>query len=507
MVAQDSRAQALYQAFYTKSTPIVDFMLAQLQLQPEDKVLEPCGGDGVFVDAILDKGFSNQIDVCELNADAYLGLKNKYELHENVSVKHTDTLLDENLRLIAEIGGGYDKIIANPPYGAWQEIEKRNVLKKIFPGHYVKESYALFLIRAIDLLKNKGCLVFIIPDTFLDIHRHSALREKILKQGRIKAIALFPSNFFPNVNFGYANLAILTFEKNDSAKKCIENQIKILSNFAKVEQLNNYANSSVKATVLQQKKVLQTDNYSFMLSDNDSLSEVIQASKLSVGDIANCVTGIYSGNDKAFLRAISHEIKFASKYPLIESKSIFKGVLQATEKTNGIKGEACFLPILKGGNVRFVKPDNWYLEWSEWAINHYKTDNKARFQNSNYYFKNGVGVPMVRSSSITGALINNRVFDQSIVGVFPKDENNLFLLLAFFNSKTCNKLINALNSTVNSSANYIKRIPFIMPKAEVIREIDATVEAIVSNLKQDTPLPIIELEERINSIFLSLYGF
>ena len=41
-----------YQAFYTKSTPIVDYMVSKLSLQASDKIFEPCGGDGVFVEAI-----------------------------------------------------------------------------------------------------------------------------------------------------------------------------------------------------------------------------------------------------------------------------------------------------------------------------------------------------------------------------------------------------------------------------------------------------------------------
>ena len=43
-----------YQAFYTKSTPIVEYMVDKLLLNQSDKIFVPCGGDGVFVEAILD---------------------------------------------------------------------------------------------------------------------------------------------------------------------------------------------------------------------------------------------------------------------------------------------------------------------------------------------------------------------------------------------------------------------------------------------------------------------
>ena len=38
-----------YQVFYTKSIPIVDYMVEKLSIQENDKIFKPCGGDGVFV--------------------------------------------------------------------------------------------------------------------------------------------------------------------------------------------------------------------------------------------------------------------------------------------------------------------------------------------------------------------------------------------------------------------------------------------------------------------------
>ena len=59
-----------YQAFYTKSTPIVDYMVSKLLLNPSDKIFEPCGGDGVFVEAILETNKFAHIDICELNTNS-----------------------------------------------------------------------------------------------------------------------------------------------------------------------------------------------------------------------------------------------------------------------------------------------------------------------------------------------------------------------------------------------------------------------------------------------------
>ena len=175
--AQDTR---IYQSFYTKSTSIVEYMVAQLQCSPGDTVLEPCSGDGVFIDAILAHHPIRQFDICELDEYAYKTLCSKYASLPHIRIRNCDTLLDEEMIVKSRIGVKYDKIIGNPPYGAWLDYAKRLLLKKIYPGLYVKETYALFLYRCIELLKNDGILSFIIPDTFLNLHLHQSLSLYIL---------------------------------------------------------------------------------------------------------------------------------------------------------------------------------------------------------------------------------------------------------------------------------------------------------------------------------------
>lgn len=43
-----------YQAYYTKSNPILNYMTGMLHFKPHDLILDPCGGDGVFIDKILE---------------------------------------------------------------------------------------------------------------------------------------------------------------------------------------------------------------------------------------------------------------------------------------------------------------------------------------------------------------------------------------------------------------------------------------------------------------------
>jgi phospholipid N-methyltransferase len=495
-----------YQAFYTKSTPIVDYMVRKLNLKTTDKIFEPCGGDGVFIDAIVsDNEFAN-IDVCELNESAFKTLISKFSSYHTIKVRQCDTLLDNDLIFNSGFGGVYDKIIANPPYGAWQELDKRAALKKIYSDLYVKETYALFLYRCIELLKDDGILSFIIPDTFLNLHMHKAIRKHILTKARILELALFPSSFFPGVNFGYANLSIITLQKTKNLNDNLNNEFKVLNSFKTVEQLANINENELKVFSFTQKEILSNPDHAFLISDNTDIALAINNSKLKVGDIANCVTGFYSGDDKTFLQVNSPDLKNGKNYDLVEVNSVNRNYENISDILDGIEGEKHFLPIVKGGNVKFLKPEGWFMNWSKKAVTHYKRDKKSRFQNSQYYFKYGIGVPMISSSSITASLIENKLFDQSIVGIFPKDKALTFYLLAFFNSPTCNKLIRTINPSVNNPANYIKKIPFFQPTDKQLKHIDKTVGEIINSIKK-TGSYNEELEKELNEIIKTVYGF
>ena len=77
----------IYQAYYTKSDPILEYMVGMLGIKPNDSILEPCGGDGAFVDKILDYIRDVDIDVLELNSKSVGLLENKYSDCQRVNIK------------------------------------------------------------------------------------------------------------------------------------------------------------------------------------------------------------------------------------------------------------------------------------------------------------------------------------------------------------------------------------------------------------------------------------
>ena len=110
---------------------------------------------------------------------------------------------------------------------------------------------------------------------------------------------------------------------------------------------------------------------------------------------------------------------------------------------------------------------------------------------------------MVKSKKIKSNLIENQVFDQSVVGVFPKDPNLLYYLLGFFNTDVFNTIVHTINPTANNSSNYIKKVPVIVNE-DGINYINGLVEQLV-NIKRETTKIDAEIEREIEAYFNDIY--
>ncbi|WP_313573736.1 Eco57I restriction-modification methylase domain-containing protein [Brevundimonas sp.] len=76
----------------------------------------------------------------------------------------------------------YDVIVGNPPWGAELEGWSPQAVEERFPqGGEEKDSYALFVIRAWEMLRPGGMLAFIIPNSWLTVDGYTAFRAWLLR--------------------------------------------------------------------------------------------------------------------------------------------------------------------------------------------------------------------------------------------------------------------------------------------------------------------------------------
>ena len=489
-----SRHRDPLRAFYTNDDRLVDFMVQLLELEDQADCLEPAAGDGCFVRGILRRNIAVNVEAWELSTEATRTLHDAFSGFDNVRIKHGNFLTSQNEALFAAT---YDRVIANPPYGAWQEPSLRSQLKRLFPGLYVKETYGLFLAKSFERLRHGGRLVFIVPETFLFIHRQQGLREELLRNGTISSIDIIPSSLFPGVSFGYARLSIIVIERRSPSP----GHRFLIRHSSSMGELTSFGGRSFEVT---QASILLRHSSALPVEGVGGPMAFVDSAALRLGDLADCVTGFYSGCDGRFLRVCSPTARGSNRYPALDHALLFDG--DRMPPLDGIRSRRCFVPILKGGGHRFLKPLTWAIDWSCSAVTHYRSDPKARFQNSRFYFKRGIGLPMVSSTKANAAIIHaESLFDQSIVGVFPKNPAHFWFLLVLLNSPTCFRLLRLLNPSANNSAKYVRELPVVLPRTEKrLLAVSAKAEAYVTGLASGAA-PDSTVERSLNEFVAELY--
>lgn len=459
-----------FRAYYTNDQDLVRYMVDLLAPLPHERCLEPCAGSGLFINELTARQPSLKIDAIEIASAAVVLLRRRFQDRERVRVLQGDYLAMDAPELCSV---EYDKIVANPPYGAWQTPARRSELKVAYPDLYVKESATLFLAKAISSLKIGGRAVFILPETFLFSHSHRPLRKRILQNCAVESIDVFPSALFPGVKFGYARLSILSLRRVQSTvgHRCV---IRCSNSTAELVEQRG------RSSEYEQVTISNTSELAFPVNGS-SLRAISETTAVqTLGELANCVTGFYSGDDAQFLRRAPANPRYSNRYPLVPEEAVSD---RGVPSLSGLAGPCHFIPVVKGGGYSYLKPNLWYMNWSESAVRHYKSDRKARFQNSNFYFRKGIGFPMVSSGGARATVIlPHQLFDQSIVGIFPKDDGHFGFLLSYLNSSVAWHLLRQINPSTNNSAKYMRRLPVSLPTAHELEWFSNIVNSYISHL-------------------------
>ena len=167
---------------YTKRT-IADYMVGLFSIKSLSRVLDPCFGHGVFIQSLLEKT-DFLIDGVEIDRESYSQFDNPFP--ERCSLKNCDFFDIENM---------YDGIIMNPPYVRQEEL---NALKPLGVSKQKLQSscglmtisgkanlYMYFILRAILLLRDRGELIAIFPNSWMNTPVGKQFYEQMCHYGCI----------------------------------------------------------------------------------------------------------------------------------------------------------------------------------------------------------------------------------------------------------------------------------------------------------------------------------
>lgn len=339
--------------------------LFEFILNNPDTILEPSIGQGDLIQFVRNKNPNITFDMYEI--DKSIQLLNEIDKEKII---YSDFMKEE-------IKKKYKTIIGNPPY---VRTKKGNL-------------YIDFTEKCLNLLKEDGELIFIVPSDFFKLTSACKLLNKMLLKGTFTHI-FHPHNekMFENASI---DIIIFRYYKNDKIKKEVlyNNIEKLIVNnnglitFMKKEENNNFSKSLFKDYF---------DIYVGIVSGKD---EVYKNKELGNIEVLN-------GENKI------EKYIYIENFPC-ENEDINNYLL--THKTKLIERK-----------IRKFNENNWY-EWG--ALRNIKNINKDVGKECIYLYN------LTRKSNV--AFIDKvKYFGGSLIMLKPKKECNLNLIVSYLNSDT-----------------------------------------------------------------------
>jgi len=178
--------------------------------------------------------------------------------------------------------GGFDCIIGNPPYGAFYGKFIKHYLSEFYKLPIpICDTYLLFILKALKLLKNNSILSMIVPSTWLYMSQFEKFRKNIIENYTINEIQLFKKPVFEQATVETC-IILLKNQKSEtnSIYKFIEN-IEVPHLF------------KTKISECLQNDIIEINNSNLIINKNNSvLYTKILLNKPKLKDIALIVCGL-----------------------------------------------------------------------------------------------------------------------------------------------------------------------------------------------------------------------
>lgn len=208
--------------------------------------------------------------------------------------------------------GGFDVVIGNPPYGVKFNKEEKKLLRDIYPETQFKiDSYSLFVLEAMVVLKDNGYLSYIIPSTLMDNFFEENVRAKLLQKYSVDLIVELSDKVFDTATVHSMILGV--------ANKMNGNDYLIRTS-TKKHLTTEYEDIPKSFFEKQPQKTFALRNYQFK-----DILEKLHFESTTFENVIDLRQAIKSGNDKKY---ILNEKTNENYKPILGGKHIQKWLIK-----------------------------------------------------------------------------------------------------------------------------------------------------------------------------------
>ena len=277
-------------SFYTGYEIAQDFV-SKLDFSCNQTILDPSCGSGSFLfnsNASPEQIFGIDNDpVAVMIAKFNYFIKFPNANYPNIFCEDFFVWFDKNK------GKKFDYLIGNPPYGATLDLS--NITSDYLNSG---ESFSYFIEFGCKLLNKNGVLKYLLPESILNVKKHSDVRKFILEQTNLKKIKRYKSKFSGVMSDVY----MLEIDLGKKTKNVI---------------FTNDKTIEIPKTIF---KNLKNNIFTYLTEQDISITEKIL--KIKGYDLSESIfgLGVVTGNNKIHL----HQIPTTESEPIYTGKEVIK---------------------------------------------------------------------------------------------------------------------------------------------------------------------------------------
>ncbi|MFM2006763.1 MAG: hypothetical protein RLZZ09_2418 [Pseudomonadota bacterium] len=415
--------------------------------------LKPHGINRTVLGSLLDtfthaKTFGSLIQITRVLEDGLAGLEDamgKAIENGDVFAKAATQDLVPLVQQAKILAMKFDAVVANPPYMGSKYIPPalKNYLKAEY-AEFDKDLFSAFMIRDLSLTRPTGQLGFMSPFVWMFISSYEELRLQFMDNSVLTSLVQLEYSGFDG-----ATVPICTFTLGKQHVKGFLSSYVRLSDFRGADQQGPKTLEAIKNLNCGWFYTARSDD--FKKIPGNPIAYWLSESKRKLFDqpnissVAKVGVGMQTGENAKYIR------------------HWFEVDLQKTELKVGNKNtRAKWYPCNKGGDYR-----KWFgnvIDVINWERNGWDIKNIAKgayVRNEDGYFKPAVTWSRITSGELSFRFVDPNCIHNDASCFITGDEDVLWKLVAYLNSKIASIVIGDINPTLNLLPGQMNATPYL----------------------------------------------
>ncbi|MBA7646900.1 hypothetical protein ES703_54666 [subsurface metagenome] len=404
----------------------------------------------------------------------------------------------------------FDYIVGNPPYLFIRDIPRfqRNLIEtsdfKTNKGQY--DYFQIFIEMGIRILKNKGVLGYIVPDSLLVLSNRHLIRKYIHDNTKIREIYYMGPQFEDPI---VSNIIIILQKESDETKR--------LTNLIQI----NHDKKRTEPSKISQ-KIIEKWNYRFLINLNNQDREIIEFLNINFPELndlnanPNFKIDLWRGIELGKNGKVIFCNTCNKYFPLPKNNYICK---ECKSELSNDSIERIIIKSIKGELKKNYKPFLYSINrYQVKALKYINTTKQGINYKALNRYENRIIVRQLAQNSLIcatydkGSLTSQSLYNLKILKSPITEFNNYYLLgllnsqlLAFYFIKSFGSYKKLFPRILIEN---LKGLPIVVPEIDIekklSREIIILVKTILKLDKFDTE-HYTNLQNKINSLVFDLY--